>query len=80
VCDEVYAKDDYGVWSYNCGTDKSIANGTEGHDFSLKEITDFSENSSYRQGYCLEYDLSREIYYTGSGKYNCITWVPGFFK
>ena len=32
-----------------------------------------------RSGYCLEYDESQEIYYEGSGKKNCITWIPGFF-
>ena len=80
VCDEVSSSESHGITSYFCGTDNIIDNGTEGHDFSLKGITDFSENSSYRQGYCLEYDLSREIYFEGSGKYNCITWVPGFFK
>ena len=57
------------------------ANNTYSKNSKLKEVIDYSKTnkeSDYRQGYCLEYDYSKEIYYDGSGKYNCINWVPGF--
>ncbi|MCR4735765.1 MAG: hypothetical protein K5829_12260 [Treponema sp.] len=46
-----------------------------------KEKTSFNNiNNDSKQGYCIEYDYSKEIYYSGSGKYNCITWIPGYVK
>lgn len=46
-----------------------------------KKSTDFNNtNGDTRQGYCIEYSYSQELYYNGSGKYNCITWVPGYVK
>ena len=60
---------------------------TESNSFSknskLKEVVDYSKSdteSNYRLGYCLEFDYSQELYYPGSGKYNCINWMPGFTK
>lgn len=66
------------------GCFKDIA-GSYTKNYPLKEVKDYSQKNTnkieeYRQGYCLEFDLSKEIYYTGSGKYNCINWVPGFVK
>lgn len=69
-----------GSISVNSSTNKcSTAAG------SLKKKTDYNNTSQnvysdYREGYCLEYDYSKEIYYTGSGKFNCITWIPGYIK
>lgn len=42
------------------------------------KVADYTSTSLKYKGYCAEYDYSHEIYYTGSGKYNCLTWVPGF--
>lgn len=46
-----------------------------------KKSTDFNNiNDDTRQGYCIENSYSQELYYNGSGKYNCITWIPGYVK
>lgn len=46
-----------------------------------KEKTSFNNiNNDSKQGYCIEYSYSNEIYYPNSGKYNCITWIPGYVK
>lgn len=50
-------------------------------DYIEKKSTDFNNiNDDTRQGYCIEYSYSQELYYNGSGKYNCITWIPGYVK
>ena len=49
--------------------------------FIEKKATDFNNiNDDTRRGYCIEYSYSQEFYYNSSGKYNCITWVPGYVK
>ena len=49
--------------------------------YTEKEKTVFNNiNNDSKQGYCIEYSYSNEIYYSNSGKYNCITWIPGYIK
>ncbi len=43
-------------------------------------IANYTDGSLKYKGYCAEYDYSKELYYTGSGKYNCLTWIPGFIN
>ncbi|HPO11600.1 MAG TPA: LamG domain-containing protein, partial [bacterium] len=64
--------------TYKCYTEDGLSFSKNS---KLKEIVDYSKDDSvanYRQGYCLEFDYSQELYYPGSGKYNCINWMPGF--
>lgn len=44
------------------------------------KIANYTDTNLKYKGYCAEYDYSHEIYYSGSGKYNCITWIPGFIS
>lgn len=60
---------------------RAADSGIYSKNYKLKEIIDYSKSdtqANYRQGYCLEFDYTKELYYTGSGKYNCINWMPGF--
>ena len=64
--------------SYKCYTTDNISYSKNS---KLKEVVDYSRSdteANYRQGYCLEFDYSQELYYSGSRKYNCINWIPGF--
>ena len=49
---------------------------------SLKTTTEGRVDTSNNKifGNCIEYSYSSEIYYSGSGKYNCITWIPGYIS
>lgn len=49
---------------------------------SLKTTTEGRVDTSNSKifGNCIEYSYSTEIYYSGSGKYNCITWIPGYIS
>lgn len=44
------------------------------------KIADYTSTDLKHKGYCAEYDYSHEIYYVGSGRYNCLTWIPGFIN
>lgn len=44
------------------------------------KVSDYTSDDLKYKGYCAEYDYSHEIYYSGSGQYNCITWIPGFMN
>ncbi|MEZ7821022.1 MAG: hypothetical protein QMB51_01800, partial [Patescibacteria group bacterium] len=44
------------------------------------KVADYTSTTLKYKGYCAEYDYSHEIYYSGSGKYNCLTWIPGFIN
>ncbi len=44
------------------------------------KVADYTDSKLKYKGYCAEYDYSHEIYYPGSGKYNCLTWIPGFIN
>jgi len=44
------------------------------------KVADYTDTKLKYKGYCAEYDYSHEIYYIGSGKYNCLTWIPGFMN
>ena len=60
---------------------RAADSGIYSKNYKLKEIIDYSKSdtpANYRQGYCLEFDYTKELYYVGSGKYNCINWMPGF--
>ena len=73
----------YTVNSSGQGGDSSINKCKEGDSksFISKEKTTVNNiGSDSRRGYCIEYSYSNEIYYPNSGKYNCITWIPGFIK
>ena len=79
VCEERGETDNAINSKYKCYSSGNPE--TYSKNSKLKEVIDYSKTnkeSDYRQGYCLEYDYSKEIYYDGSGKYNCINWVPGF--
>ncbi|MCR4940236.1 MAG: hypothetical protein K5930_09055 [Treponemataceae bacterium] len=62
------------VYKTECGEYKIIKKQTEFNNTQNNSVSD------YKQGYCVEYDYSKEIYYSGSGKYNCITWIPGYVE
>lgn len=44
------------------------------------KVANYTDSVLQHKGYCAEFDYSHEIYYPGSGKYNCITWIPGFIS
>ncbi len=73
----------YTVNSSGQGGDSRINKCKEGNSgsFISKEKTTVNNiGSDSSRGYCIEYSYSNEIYYPNSGKYNCITWIPGFIK
>lgn len=81
VCEEIDSSDNNNnSLKYECYSD---INSVYTKNSKLKEVVDYSKSdteNNYRLGYCLEFDYSQELYYPGSGKYNCISWIPGFGK
>ena len=73
-----YSKDNSKVVVDDCNS----GNFVDGVYTQIKTTTEgrVDTNNSKIFGNCIEYSYSNEIYYPGSGKYNCITWIPGYIS
>lgn len=73
-----YSNESSKVVVNNCNS----GNFNENEYVQIKTTTEgrVDTNNSKIFGNCIEYSYSNEIYYPGSGKYNCITWIPGYIS
>ena len=75
----------YTVGTTNSSVDVNECNNNNNSNDNYVKLKTTTEgrvdtNNSKIFGNCIEYSYSNEIYYPGSGKYNCITWIPGYIS